>query len=151
MKNFWNICGSLGIFTFGTTMVGCGPSYIDTVKVEGTVTYKGEPVDGASIMFSPIDEGGSPAYGRSDAAGKYIVQTQQGRIGGGTTPGQYKVTVRKTVDVPSGKMQAKPEGGEEPILVGKEMLPKKYKFGDSSPINATVEPGKDNVIDLRLE
>ena len=135
----------------GALLTGCGPSYIDTVKVEGTIKYKGEPVEGASIMFSPIDDAGAPAYGRSDANGKYVIQTQQGKIGAGTVPGQYKVSIRKSVDVPSGKTRPKPEGGEEPILIGKEMLPAQYKFADKSPINATVEDGKDNVIDFNLE
>ena len=134
-----------------SAFVGCGPSYIDTVKVEGTVTLNGKPVDGAKVMYSPLDEGGAPAYGLSDASGKYVVQTMQGRIGEGTTPGNYKVTVSKSIDVPTGKMRPTPEGREEPIVEGKDLLPIKYKFVANSPLNKTVEPGKTNVIDLELK
>lgn len=134
------------------TFAGCGPSYVKTVKVEGTIKYKGETVDGAKIMFSPIDEkNGLPAYGVSDASGKYVIQTMDGKIGEGTTPGEYKVTVSKSVDVPTGKTRPKPEGGTEPILEGKEFLPKIYKFNSNTPLKETVEAGKINVIDFDLK
>lgn len=132
-------------------LTGCGAGYIDTVPVEGTIKYKGEIVDGAKIMFSPVDDKGQPAYGTSDANGKYVIQTMQGRIGAGTTPGEYKVTINKSVDVPTGKTRPRPEGGTEPILEGKEFLPKEYKFTSSTPLTKTVEAGKTNVIDFDLK
>lgn len=132
--------------------VGCGGGVIDTDSVEGTVTYKGAPVEGASVMFSPVSEGqGNPAYAVTDAKGHYILQTQQGAADAGTTPGDYKVTVSKVEMIGTGKTTTTPEGEKEEITESKEALPKKYKFQKDTPLTATVEAGKANVFDFQLE
>ncbi len=136
---------------FIVAFAGCD-SAIDTDSVEGTITLGGVPVEGASVMFSPVTEGkGNPAYAKTDAQGHYQLQTQQGAAGAGTTPGKYRVTVSKVVMVATRKMTRTPEGEAETITEPKEVLPLKYKFQKDSPLTAFVEAGKANVFDFNLE
>ncbi len=133
--------------------VGCGPWPISTVEVKGTVTYKGQPVEGAQVMFSPIEaeEGALPAYGTTDAQGKFTLQTQLGAVGAGTTPGMYKVAISKSRDVGTGKFMRSPEGNQVEILKGEDLLPIKYKFSSGSPITETIVEGKVNEFTFALE
>ena len=61
-----------------TVMVGCGPAY---VPVEGTVTYDGEPLSDASVMFQPVGDGPN-ATGATDprAVGKAVAAGVAGAV-----------------------------------------------------------------------
>jgi hypothetical protein len=131
---------------------GCGDRPIDTSMAEGTVTFNGQPVEGANVMFSPANEGaGSPAYATTDASGRFVLQTQQGAPGAGTTAGEYTVTISKVQMVGTGRKQTTPEGVEEEIMEPKEVLPRQYKFQSSTPLTATVVEGQPNVFEFNLE
>jgi len=62
------------------------------VKGEGIVTWKGEPVEGAMVGFSPKGQGRS-AFGITDANGKFKATTLN--ADDGIMPGEYDVTVEK--------------------------------------------------------
>ena len=65
--------GCLGLWVFGCFVVlGCGVSHPDTHEVTGEVTYNGQPVDGANVVFT-LD--GPLASGVTDAAGKFTLRT----------------------------------------------------------------------------
>lgn len=131
---------------------GCGTGAISTDIVQGTITLSGAPVEGANVMFSPVTQGqGAPAYGRTDAQGHYKLQTHQGAVDAGTTPGEYKVTVSKIETVGTGKFATTPEGTKEEVTESKDALPMKYKSDKDTPLRATVEAGKTNVFDFDLE
>jgi Protein of unknown function (DUF1416) len=93
---------------------GCGEK---TSKVEGTVKFKGAPVEGAMVQL--LDETGkSVGQGITDPSGKYRVSTGQGKDA--IPHGTYKVTVTKT-ETPAGSAAAGPmTAGEGPP--GKEMI-----------------------------
>jgi len=131
---------------------GCGDSTIDTSMAEGTVTFNGQPVEGANVMFGPATEGsGSPAYATTDATGRFVLQTQQGAVGAGTTAGEYKVTISKVRMVGTGRKQMTPEGVEEEIMQAEEVLPRQYKLQSSTPLTAKVVEGQPNVFEFNLE
>ncbi|MDD3590455.1 MAG: carboxypeptidase-like regulatory domain-containing protein [Thermoguttaceae bacterium] len=63
------------------------------VPVEGTLTLDGEPFEGATVCFTPVDEAvGVAAAGTTDASGHFVVTTG---VDVGCVPGDYKVTVFK--------------------------------------------------------
>ena len=86
---------------FGFT--GCGPKGPVVYPVTGIVTLDGKPIQGASVSFLPKQaaseddiSGPLEAYGQTDADGKYFLSTTRGSaIDGGTTVGEYNVTVAK--------------------------------------------------------
>ena len=141
----------LVLITFAT---GCGGSTKQkTNRVEGTVEYKGAPLAGASVTFYPVGGGATPAFGKTDENGKYKLQTAQGEVDAGTTPGEYTVTVSKRESVPTGK---KLRGGDNDELVYdetvmQETLPTQYTTVDKTPFKATVENKKLNTFDFTLD
>src|SRR5262245_31335728 len=72
---------------------GCvQPNRLGTVPVSGKVTYKGQPVSGATVSFIPDGEG-RPATAITAADGGYKLTTLDAD---GAMPGQYSVVVRKS-------------------------------------------------------
>jgi len=84
---------------------GCSPNpKLPTVPAAGTVTYKGEPVEGAEITFMPLSpESGKPALAVTDAQGRFTLQTSAGGTAkaDGALVGEYSVTVVKRLLGPS--------------------------------------------------
>ncbi|HJZ92547.1 MAG TPA: carboxypeptidase-like regulatory domain-containing protein [Gemmataceae bacterium] len=74
----------LGLLTVG----GCSSGY----KVTGTVIYKGQPVQGATVSLF-AENGNVVASGSTDADGKFFMRTSQGKelVPAGT----YKAVVSK--------------------------------------------------------
>jgi len=135
---------------FSVWVSGCGQTGPKTVQVMGVVTYKGQPVEGANVMFSPTTQGqGVAAMALTDAAGKFTLQTAQGKPG--AVPGEYLVMITKTEMVPTGEKVPKPEGGMEDVMTTKHLLPEKYRFPSSTPLKVKIEDGKVNEFQFNLE
>lgn len=79
--------------------LGCSKApKLPTVPVSGTVTMDGQPLEGASVGFSPVNPDGTPANGTTDAQGTFRLQTYLGASfgqGDGAMPGDYIVMVTK--------------------------------------------------------
>ncbi len=69
---------------------GCGGKN-SPVNVEGIVTLDGEPLEGATVVFSPIKEGGQIASALTNSDGTFQLTT--GKESKGALPGEYKVLV----------------------------------------------------------
>src|SRR5262245_32233134 len=54
------------------TSAGCGPSMS---KVECKVTLDGQPVEGATVTFNPVEKGGLAASGFTDSNGVCVMRT----------------------------------------------------------------------------
>ena len=129
---------------------GCG-NKIKTYPVTGKITYKGEPLVGASVAFSPKVEGqGLPALGVTDSNGVYKLQTEKGRPYGGTTPGEYIVKVSKTEIVKTGRKVPGASGEPQEETRSVSSLPDKYASGSLTPLKFTVEK-KANTYDITIE
>ena len=108
------------------SVAGCSQGRkVDTVPVSGKVTFKGSPLEGATVAFVRKAQQGEtaaqmPASGVTDANGVYNLTTfvtpskpQQGAV-----PGDYQVTIAKraTVSGPAAVMQGTdPKQMEEKI------------------------------------
>jgi hypothetical protein len=151
-----SLYGFVACVLFGLVASGCsrGEQRPAVTPVSGTVTYNGNPVEGAIVSFS--SSGGKPAAtGVTDASGKYALHTFV--EGDGAAPGDYIVTLSKTsVDDPlKGKTtdeisEMHASGKPVPQAVVKHLLPQKYSTVQDSPEKASVKAGEPNVIDFKL-
>lgn len=85
---------------------GCqrGPARPKTVPVNVAVSYRNQPVSGATVTFLPVG-GPRGAVGRTNAQGQAKLMTFA--AGDGAMPGSYRVTIDKLLDEagPSGTSQ----------------------------------------------
>lgn len=131
----------------------------NTVPVDGVVTYKGEPVEGATVVFF-MEDAPRAASGVTDAEGKYKL-TMYDR-GDGTVVGTHQVTVtkvkagaamsdadmQKMLDDPSA-MAAESEMTGGPTAPGSE-LPEKYSVRATSGLTADVVAEGRNTFPFEL-
>src|SRR6478672_6692857 len=85
-------------------LIGCSGGH-GTATVVGTVLYKNQPVEGATVNFLPKGEtpGAKPAHGRTDSGGHFTLTTYFDPTDQpvGALPGEYSVTITK-IDEPKG-------------------------------------------------
>ena len=142
------LCCCILLFT------GCGPrgKGLRVEFVEGVVTLNGQPVAGASIMFSPATPGGptEAAGGSSNASGVYRLSSMNGDPERGAVAGDYIVTVSKieVTDPDAGKSYEE-QTQSTAVLITRHLLPEIYLDNARTPLRATVSRGR-NTIDLEL-
>lgn len=134
---------------------GCGggkaPAGPKTARATGKVTYKKQPVEGATVSFLG-DGKTSPAMAITDSLGDFVLTTT--RSGDGAVPGKHRVTVTKIVGPPT---KTGPMTMEEAAKAAKEkpakplsMLPSRYGSADSSGLNFEVKEGQKNNFPIDL-
>lgn len=121
--------------------VGCGRRGPETVHVAGTVTYQGKPLPLGSVMFVPEDRHMQSGGSVIDGQGQYQLNL---------TPGRYGVAIqmiarRRGQPAPDG------EGARMNMPEVDWLIPENFANPQTSRITVTVEPGKDNNIDLPLQ
>ncbi len=138
----------LGVL-FGLLLTaGCGGSAYSTAPVSGQVTLDGEPVENATVTFTPIggaSELGPGSTGRTDAAGNYSLELV-GEESPGAIVGTHRVTMAVR-DEASFELdeEAYSEAVEEASAV--VTLPPEASAG----IEVEVVAGQANVHDFHLE
>ena len=153
---------------------GCGPrtSLEGLAPVEGTVTFQGKAVEGATVVFVPATAGKRAAIGTTDVTGRFRLTTKD--PGDGALPGPYAIAVSKT-EASGGLSAAEAEqwsrkrenagkyppsptitatsitastGSKKRTIT--EHLPEKYKAANTSGFQTTVTGGR-NTVNLVLE
>lgn len=145
----WLLCFAL-LFVGGC---GHGGPNINPQPVGGVVLFNGEPVEGATVSFTPertgADAEGVPAVGRTGVDGTFQLRAlHSGRpFTAGTAVGQYIVTVVKQ-DIPA---LSDPELVNNPppvmppaMLEPRDLLPATYGSTVKSPLRAEVIKGDNN-------
>jgi len=148
------------LFALILVFTGCNNPDARFTKVEGTITYNGEAVEGANVIFTAADSSGESAVGVTDASGKYTLTTAGAQnTGTGAVPGEYNVIVTKvhstqTTDPDVLAEQRKEITPEElrrrlaakGLTVSsavqieyKQLLPVKYGQPSSTPLKVTVQ------------
>jgi hypothetical protein len=113
---------------------GCfGPN---AASVSGTVTLDGQPLAGGNVSFHPDGGSGAPAYGQSDANGRYSLSTGSDT---GLAPGMYVAVVVATKEPPQ-PYDAK--GGEIPPI---PITPAKYADVSTSDLRVEVKAGRNDI------
>jgi Carboxypeptidase regulatory-like domain len=142
----------LGLATLAVLFAGCASrgDLPRTVPVSGKVTYKGQPVEGATVSF--IGEGETrTATARTAADGTFHLMTLDAQ---GAMPGQYTVVVHKMEMPPEPtkplSMEEAAKLGNQPLPQPKRLLPAKYSDAANSPLKFEVKGGQPNTFDLPL-
>lgn len=107
--------------------VGCYDDGLNRVGVSGKVLYKGQPLEGAEVMFRP--QFGPNSGSTTDATGVYKVDRSFGPVSGSCEVRVTKLTI--------------PEGEE----YARNILPVKFS---SSPMVVKFEEGQ-NTLDIDLD
>jgi hypothetical protein len=138
--------------------VGCGRPGPSVQPVEGTILLDGQPLEGATVGFSPTSsEGGLPAVGLTDSEGRFtLTSTGGGRPEAGAVIGDYAVVVSKqevegTGPTPEAPAMAAPPPTaypQQPKVINVVPLP--YGRSEASGLRATVKSGR-NVVRFELE
>ncbi len=129
------------ILSITTASVGCGGSTDapPLAQSEGSVSFEGKPLDGATVSFIPAN--GRPASGFTDDNGHFVLTTSQ--EGDGALIGAHTVTITKT----------KPKAGQENNAYAEHVsvIPKKYGDLKKSDLTATVKTGEKNEFSFELK
>ena len=128
-----SLAGMAAVVAVAVLAVGCGSDGPQLAPVEGVVMLEGEPLEGAVVLFQP-SEGGKPATGLTDAAGKFVLSTHE--QGDGAQVGVNKVSVTK--ELPSANAANVEEGEITDVELG---TPARYASPDLSGLTVTVESG----------
>jgi hypothetical protein len=115
------------------SLSSCSDGRPKRFAVTGEVTYRGQPVNEAQVMFMP--KGGRPALGVTDAEGRFTVTSFT--VGDGAVCGEHIVCVSKTVPDPNGDPKL-------PYARTLSVLPQRYASYTSSPLKATVTASGPN-------
>jgi hypothetical protein len=110
-----------------TLATGCGSGRPKCVVVSGVVTYRGKPLEGATVTFIPAKS--RPASGFTDVQGRFTLQTFS--AGDGVVLGEHVVCVTKTVVDPTITEKT-------PYPRTTSLLPSRYGTPVRSPLKATV-------------
>jgi len=158
-------CALLAVSLLAT---GCGPPNASEgcVPVSLTVTYKGQPVEGAQVTFSAAGDGARTCQGTTDNSGRAVIGTFS--TDDGALPGVYKVSVAKATALKgelagmsdpalanggdTGPSMVDPTkayraqmSGEGTFKEAESSLPAKYAKIDSSGLQFTVQgPGAND-------
>jgi hypothetical protein len=145
---------SLAVVLFGA-MSGCGGSKL--VPVEGIVNLDGKPLAGATVVFLPDGAPGRPAQSFTAGDGRFLLSTVSEP---GAEPGNYKVTITKTVGIlPPGAEPPSPDD-ERKMRKQREdfdkhsdkylrsLIPTVYSSPTTTPLRCKVPPDQPVVLDL---
>lgn len=130
----------LTILLAALVQLGCGgvSDMPEVGTVSGKLTLDGKPVENATIMFHPIEDGRS-STATSDADGNYELEYMPGTPG--AKIGQHEVVVTTFVE------ESGTDEGDEKVPGREEIIPEKYQ--PQSELKVEVKAG-DNTINLDL-
>ena len=145
---FWIL---LTIATALAFCTGCGrqdPQIPPLAQAVGVVTYKGEPLAGATIMFASElqDQGYHPGIGRTNDQGEFRIRTYNLD---GAVVGSHKVSIvalEYSVD-----MTQPAKGNHSNWKPPVSLIPAKYGDHNQSNLTAEVESGITNQFDFELD
>jgi hypothetical protein len=125
---------AVGAMVFGLGLAGCEAEPARLAPVHGKVSYKGIPLRGGIIVFTPDavrSSDGPMSHGEIQTDGSYVLR---GDDGPGAVPGWHRVTIAAF--------------GE---AAARGALPARYGDPEQSGLRFEVKSGQDNVIDIELE
>lgn len=152
-------CAVCLLVAVGIGLVGCGKGSSSnrpsTVQASVTVSYKGQPVEGASVVLRPKAQGGHAAVATTDSSGKGALTTFE--AGDGAVPGEYTAGVSKTKsegrelsDEEAVAWETKYPDKPRPRPKVTDLLPTKYKDPAKSNLSVTIQASGPNEIKLEL-
>ncbi len=108
-----------------------------TVIASGMVTYKGQPVDGATVVLAPVASDGVAASAISNAKGAFELMAFP--PDSGAVPGSYKVTVTKIQIAPeTAYSEDSHDALPTPAVKPSSVIPQKYSTANTSDLTADI-------------
>jgi hypothetical protein len=153
MRNsFWSV---LAIALIGCSSESHVPEGVELHPAGGKVTYKGQPVEGATVTFRPSGQSPS-AVAMTEADGTFKLQAFPNTEG--AVAGDYTVTVVKQVAAETEKvdsfaeMEQRSKAGQpasgRPAF--RSLIPEKYGDPAKSGLKATVAADGENQFEFAL-
>ncbi len=136
-------------------LVGCGGAKSDkwtegrqpTFPATGSVTYKGNPLPDATVVFQSIGSDPVTAVARTDASGKFVMRTYDDRSG--AVAGEHKVAITAV------QVEGPPPDADldriDPTVTETSLIPTKYGDFKQSGLNAIVTEQGPNTFEFALE
>ena len=114
--------------------IGCSKRSVKVYPVRGEVYFNGQPAEGATVHFHPVDKKACPpAFATVNEDGAYSLTTF--KTDDGAAAGEYIVTVNW--------LEEREEDGE--TIVGKDRLGGVYGRPEISKLTASVSPGDNEI------
>lgn len=134
-------------------LVGCGkaadPNKPKLVPASGIVTYKGAPIEGATVLFSPmVQTGGLAASAMTKADGGFVMSNAYPGENG-VPAGAYKIMVSKTAFAEAPPAPARHDAPPVIVPPPKPLLPPKYGQSRTTPLK--VEIPATGKTDIKLD
>lgn len=128
-----------------------------TYAASGSVTYRGKPLEGATVVFHPLEgvaESRRAAAGVTDSAGRFVMTTLKPHDG--VAAGEYQVSVEKTTAVVPGAVSTPPdEFGAFPLganpSTAKPLISEKYFSPKTSGLFAEIKASGRNEFSFTLK
>src|SRR5262249_53068457 len=127
-------------------LVGCGGSKKTSGVLSGTITYKSQPVNGATLILHPAVSGQGAEFN--------VPVTQEGTFRTSGVPvGEYKVVVQaspgnagpSTKGMPPDKLAEAKDKLSQLSTPATIKFPEKYKQLEKTELKVTVGPGEQTV------
>jgi len=141
--------------------IGCGGSG-HFATVTGSVTHKGNPVDGAKVEFHGTTQNAGKSdifLTQTDSSGKYMIAGVGNNPG--IPPGMYKVVITKfegkfamAEGMDAGQLEAQmsDQAGSAAVQnMIKNLLPSEYASPASTKLSTVVESGKNVNVNFDLK
>jgi len=145
---------SLVRFAALAAVVGCNsaPAGPPVVPAEGTVLLDEKPLPNANVQFVPTGEtrGATASYGKTDAAGKFVVTSPDHRRKG-VAVGSYQVVISKYVKPDGSDFVPDPNVGPDESGGYRELLPLTYSDPAQSTLTAEVPTGGAKGLEFKLK
>ena len=127
-------------------VAGCGRSDApELAPAGGKVTYNGEPLEGANVVYTP-DAGGPAAYGVTGADGEFTLTTR-GEPGAMVGSGKVVISAYQQLDEPKEEHELTAADLEK---MSQSRIPEKYGRPETSGLTATVEADQENRFTFEL-
>jgi hypothetical protein len=121
-----------------------------TYPTTGSVIFDGAPVEGATLVFQPVDEvAGKPGTAVTDASGYFSVQTFD--PGDGLTEGTHRVSIAKTQMLDKVTKKVVTEVNSDAPLIEDHLLPKRYSDFTTSKLEVEIKAEKNKLAPFELK
>lgn len=130
--------------------IGCNSSKFEFADVTGRILLDGEPVQEARVVFMPTEvtddgEAGPYSQGRTDADGRFTLQSIEERPRNGAVVGQHKIIVSTK------KARLDPNQLDVEIIESPETIPRQYTYYKRTPLRFNVPSGGTVSAELLLD
>jgi hypothetical protein len=123
---------------------GCGSKGDPVTPVRGTVAYRGSPLRGGTIVFTPDASKGTRgplALGEIQPDGTYVLKTGESP---GAVAGWHRITVVAV------QAASAPQPGQR-FAIPQSLVPERYRDPELCGLSREVKAGEGNVLDFDLD